>query len=72
MIHPKITITGRKARLVILRDWEIARFIGGGCKFWYNKKKKAICKYEYSCNNNKVKNYTVDNVIIYNNKTIRN
>ena len=27
-----------------------------------------MCKY----NNNKVKNYTVDNVIAYNNKTIRN
>ena len=45
---------------------------GSGCKFRQNKKKRAICKYEYNYNNNKVKNYTVDNVIVFNNKTIGN
>ena len=36
------------------------------------KRKGAICKYEHNYNSNKVKNYTVDNVTAYNNKTIRN
>ena len=27
-ICPKLKITARKARLVILRNWEIARFVG--------------------------------------------
>ena len=32
---------------------------------------KLYDKYEHNYNNNKVKNYTVGNVIAYNNKTIR-
>ena len=44
----------------------------GVANFDKNKKKRNICKYEHNNNNNKVKNYTVDNVVAYNNKTIRN
>ena len=36
------------------------------------KKKRDICKYEHNYDNNKVKIFTVDNVIAYNKKTIRN
>ena len=30
------------------------------------------CKYEHNYNKKKVKNYTVDNIIVYSSKTIKN